>query len=224
VLELTEPEQTYTSNLAGLNAQEAQLTQGIGQAQGQLLQLRLTRQQEIANDMQVAAAAVAQARQALLAAEAVQERRDVTAPEDGVVTNIQLYTPGSSIQAGQTIMELVPRGDRLIIEAHVAPIDIEQVVAGQRANTRLLSYRHRQLPVIPGRVLTVSPDQQVDNVGGAPYYLVRLEMETEQLAHYPRVLMTAGMPTESYIIGQARTVASYIVAPIRDAMYRTMRD
>ncbi len=224
VLELIEPEQTYTSNLAGLNAQEAQLTQGIAQAQVQLSQLRLTRQQDIANDMQLTAAAVAQARQTLLAADALLERRDVTAPENGVVTNIQLYTPGSSIQPGQTIMELVPAGDRLIVEAHVAPIDIEQVIPGQRANVRLMSYRHRQLPVIPGRVITVSPDQQVDSLGAAPYYLVRLAMDTAQLAKYPRVVLTAGMPTESYIVGEPRTVASYVIAPIVDAMYRSLRD
>ncbi len=224
VLELIEPEQSYTSVIAGLNAQEAQLTQGIAQAQAQLAQLRLTRQQDIANDMQMTAAAVAQAQQSLLAAEALLERRDMTAPDDGVVTNVQLYTPGSSILPGQTIMELVPRNDRLIVEAHVAPIDIEQVIPGQRATVRLMAYRHRQLPVIPGRVLTVSADQQTDATSTIPYYLARLEMDPEELARYPRVVLTAGMPTEAYIIGQPRTVASYVVAPIIDAMYRSLRD
>ena len=153
------------------------------------------------------------------------ERRDVTAPEAGVVTNIQLYTPGSSIQAGQTIMELVPLGDRLIVEAHLAPIDVEQVAVGQPAFVRLLAYRHGQLPVLPGRVLTISPDQQTDPGNPtAPYYLVRLELDADELGHYPTVLLSAGMPTESYIVGPRRTVGSYVIAPIRDAMFRSMRD
>ena len=223
VLQLQEIEAAYTSNIANLTAQEAQSKQAIAQAEAQLATLRLNRQQEIANDMQQAAAQVAQAQQALKAAEEVLARRDVLAPEDAVVTNIQLYTPGSPFPAGQPVLDLIPGEDRLIVEARVMPFDIEHVTVGQRANIRLVPYRLRQTPMIAGRVIHVAADQQSDPNSGA-YFLVRLELNAEELATVPNLLLTAGMPTESYIIGEPRTAASYIVAPIRDAMNRALRD
>ncbi len=224
VLELIEPEQGYNATIEQLTAQEAQLQQAIAQGEATLATLRLNRQQDIANDMQTTSAMVAQARQALLAAEEVLSRRDVVAPEDGTITNIQLYTPGSSIQAGQAVMDLIPSNDRMIVEAHVQPIDIEQVIAGQRSNVRLMSYRTRQLPILRGRVLTVAPDQQTDGPSGLPYFMARLELNDEDVASLPGIVLTAGMPTESYIIGDARTVASYLISPLVDVMHRSMRD
>ena len=223
VLELIEPEQSYQSNIAQLTAQEAQLNQSIAQAQAQLAALRLNRQQDIANDMQTAAAQVAQAQQAMRAAEELLARRDVLAPEEGVITNIQLYTPGSSILAGQAVMDLVPGSDRLIVEARVALTDIEQVAVGQRANVRLLPYRARTTPLVGGRVLHVAADQQSDPANGA-YFIARLEMDQAELADIPNLILSAGMPTENYIVGEPRSVAAYLLSPLRDAVRRSLRD
>src|SRR3712207_8699543 len=64
--------------------------------------------------------------------------------EAGRVTNIQMFSPGSSIGAGQPLLDLVPANDRLIVEGQVLPTDIEQVSVGQRANLRLTAYRDRK--------------------------------------------------------------------------------
>ena len=223
VLELVEPEQGYYVSLAQMKSQQAQLTQTIAQAEAQLAALRLNRQQEIATDMQQTAASVAQAQESLRSALEVLSHRDVVAPEEGVVTNIQLFTPGSSILPGQTIMELVPANDRLIVEAHVDPIDIDQVALGQRANIRLVPYRQRLTPLIGGRVIHVAADQQTDPNSG-PYFLVRIEMDAKELASVPGLALSAGMPTENYVVAEPRSVMNYLLSPVVDATRRVFRD
>ncbi len=223
VLEVQENEASYQSAIAQFTAQEAATLQSIAQAQAQLAALRLNRQQDIANDLQTSVAAAAQAQQAMRAAEDVLTRRDVLAPEAGVVTNIQLFTPGSSIAGGQPVMDLVPGIGRIIVEARVALNDIEQVSVGQRANIRLTPFRQRVTPLIGGRVIYVSADQQSDPVYGA-YFLTRLELDEAELAAVPGLQLSAGMPTENFILGERRTAASYIITPIKESLRRTMRD
>ncbi len=223
VLELQESEASSQSNLAGLRAQEAQTLQSIAQAQATLATLRLNRQQDTAKEMQAVAAEVAQAEQLLRSTQDVLSRRDVTAQEEGVVTNIQFFSPGSTIGAGAPVMELVPTNDRLVVEAKVQVTDIEQVVVGQRANVRLSAYRARVVPLIAGRVIYVAADQ-VSEPGQAPYFTVRLEMEQAELADLPSVHLHAGMPTENYILGDRRTLASYLTQPLRDSMRQSLRD
>ena len=158
VLELQRQEASFAAPPAPPRAQEKQYQQAMLQGEQQLTTLRFTRLSDIANDLQTTEAAVASAVQQLRAAQDVLARRELVAPEAGRVTNIQMFTPGSSIAAGQPILDLVPAADRLVVEGQILPSDIEQVAVGQKANLRLTAYRMRELPVLPGRVTLVAPD------------------------------------------------------------------
>jgi HlyD family secretion protein len=224
VLQIQEAEANYESQLAQLTAQEAAMTQQIAQARFQLAQLRLTRQQEVATDLQTTQAQVALIESQLRQALDILRRREVVAPEDGVVTNIQFFTPGSALAAGQPIMDLVPAQDRLVVEAQVSTTDVEVVYVGQPANVRLLPFRQRNTPLVPGQVIYVSPDKQVLQGTNQPYYVARIELDQSTLAALPSIALTAGMPTENFLLGQRHSAASYILTPIRDSLRRAFRD
>jgi HlyD family secretion protein len=151
------------------------------------------------------------------------QRREVVSPEAGKVTNIRAFTPGSSIAAGEVILDLVPIRDRFVVEAQVMPVDIEQIEVGQRTNVRLTSYRMRQTPLIAGRVIQVGADVQTPTTG-APFYLMRVELDTDVLAKVPEVTLTAGMPCEIYVLGEKRTPLDYLWSPIRNSARRAFRD
>lgn len=224
VMEMQRTEAGHVASIGQYTALESQLREAITQARGQLATIRLNRLSEIATDLQTTEAAVATAAQQMRAAEDVLQRREVVAPEAGKVTNIRAFTPGSSIAAGEAILDLVPSRDRFVVEAQVMPVDIEQVEAGQRVNVRLTSYRMRTTPLIPGRVIQVAADAQVSPNSGASYYVMRAELDEEVLRGLPEVTLTAGMPCEVYVLGEKRTPFDYLWAPIRSSARRAFRD
>lgn len=138
------------------------------------------------------------------------------------MTNIRAFTPGSTIIPGDPILDLVPSRDRFVAEVQVNPVDIEEVAVGQPVNVRLLSYRVRRLPTIPGRVIQVGADAQVLPTG-ASIFMVRAELDLGGLGNLPAGTLSAGMPVEVYVLGQTRTPLEYFWSPIRGAARREFR-
>ena len=223
VLEMQRLEAGYVASIGQFTAQKAQLRQAIAQGQGQSATIRLNRLAEIATDTLTSVAQVATAAQQLRATRDVLQRREVVSPEAGKVTNIRAFTPGSSIAAGDPIMDLVPVRDRFVIEAQVLPVDLEQVEVGQRINARLTSYRIRRLPLLSGRVIQVGADA-VTSASGVSYFVLRAELDVDVLDKLPEVTLTAGMPVEVYVLGEKRSPLDYVWAPLRNSARRAFRD
>jgi HlyD family secretion protein len=222
-LEMQRNEAELLGNLGQYQAQEAQTREQIAQAEAELNTLALNRQQDIARELQEAQALLADAEQRLRGALDILTRREMVAPEAGTVTDIRFFTPGSSIGAGQPILDLVPVDDRVVAETRLALTDIEQVQVGQSARLRLSAYRTQELPLLEGEVIYVSADRQVDAQGNG-FFLARVQIDPAALAALPGVLLAPGMPVEAFLLGEKRTALDYIVRPLRDSLRRSLRD
>ncbi|MGG5809972.1 HlyD family type I secretion periplasmic adaptor subunit [Falsiroseomonas sp. CW058] len=223
VRELERLEAQTLGDMNSFAAQEAQYRQAIAQAELELSAFRLQRAQDIARDLQDAQQQMVDAEQRVLAAENVRARRDLIAPEPGIVTDIRFVTPGSSISDGVPVLDLLPVDDRLIVEMKVAPTDVEQLSVGKRLNIRLSALRTRTTPLLHGHLTYVSADQQADQQGN-PFFLSRGEIDAGELARIPGLALNAGMPVEVFVLGETRSALNYLVAPIRDSMRRALRD
>lgn len=222
--ELQRAEAELAGNLGQYQAQEAQAREMIAQAELEMANTRLNRQQEVARDLQEAQALRADAEQRLRGAEDVLARRVVTAPEAGVVTEIRFFTPGSSIGAGQPVLDLVPLDDRLVAEVRLALNDVENVRVGQKARLRLVAFRSREVPLIETEVIYVSADRQQDQQGNA-YFLARLAIPPEVAATLPAgSALAPGMPVEAFVLGEQRTALDYVLRPLADGLRRSLRD
>ncbi|WP_236552646.1 HlyD family type I secretion periplasmic adaptor subunit [Belnapia sp. F-4-1] len=224
ILNLQQQEASFVAAFSQAEAREAQLREGILQAQRQLEGIRLQRLAEIATDIQTTEAAIAAAQQQLRAAEDVLARREVLAPEAGRVTNIQAFTPGATILPGQPVLDLVPLRDRLVIEGRVQQEGNERVAIGQAVNIRLTPYKMRSVPMVHGHVSNVGADAMVPAGGGTPYFPVRVEFDPRTMELAPEVQLVPGMPAELYIIGTPRTPISMALAPLRSFLRRSFRD
>lgn len=222
-LELQRNEAEALGSLGQFSAQEAQAREAISQAEAETANIRLTRASDIAQQLQETQASAVDAAERLRSALDVLQRREVTAPEAGVVTDIRHFTPGSSITAGQPVLDLVPANDRLVVEARIPPGDIEAVQLGQRVNVRLSAYRQQKTPLFPGRLVYLSADRQTDPTGTA-FFLARAELDTQALALVRGVQPAAGMPAEVFVLGERRTVLDYVLQPLTDSMRRALRD
>ena len=215
----------------------AELQGAVGDAAGRLADARLaieqtkleltsyaeTRRSDASKDLQETKAAMADAGQRLQAAQDLLRKREITAPEPGTVTDIKFFTPGSSITAGQPVMDIVPANDRLLIEASVPPSDIEHVHVGQPVNVKLSAYKAHRVPTLEGRLVYVGADRQQD-AHGDPVFLVRAELDRNALQPFPGVAVYAGMPADVLIIGGERTALDFIISPIRDGIRHGMRE
>jgi HlyD family secretion protein len=167
-------------------------------------------------------------RERMLSAKGVLDRIRVTAPVRGVVVKLRYHTQGGVVEAGKSIMDLLPLKDELIIEARLRPQDIDSVKQGQKAMVRLTALSQRITPMVSGDVVYLSADTLADEKksqqGASDIYIVRVKLNSEESRNIPDFSPTPGMPAEVYIKTSERTFFQYIVKPIQDSMSRAFRE
>ena len=104
-----------------LGSQFTQAQQAIAQTELETLNARETRRADVSRERAETQSTQAHADQRLRAASDQLDKRVIVAPEAGVITDLKFFTVGSSITAGQPIMDLVPETNHLLIEGNVAP-------------------------------------------------------------------------------------------------------
>jgi HlyD family secretion protein/epimerase transport system membrane fusion protein len=146
----------------------------------------------------------------------------VTAPVAGTVVALRIKTPGGVVGPGEPILDLVPATAELLLEARVAPVDIDEVHPGLRAQIHLLAYRARSMPRLEGLVREVSADRLEDPATRQPYYLARVAVARAALP--AGVSLSAGMPADVLIVTGERTLLDYLVRPLTETLRRGLRE
>lgn len=193
--------------------------------QAELASLASGRAEEVATGLAEARAEATELRSSVRAARDRLERMAIRAPVAGTVVELQLRTIGGVLKPGDRVLDIVPRDEPLMIEARVAPADIDVVHPGLAADVHLLAYRSRHLPRIRGEVVKVSADRLVDDQSGQPYYAAQILVDKALLARVaPGVALTAGMPAEALILTGERTMLDYLIEPILLTFRRSLRE
>lgn len=205
-------------------AQISRAEQGVGEAEAQILKLESDFHSEVAQTLRDTQSQIFQLLERIQAATDVLARTEVRAPEAGTITDLRIHTPGGVIAAGEPLMDLVPRQDRLIVTAHVKPEDIDLVRPGLEARVRLLAYKQRRVPPVEGVLTYVSADRLVDKETEQAYYTARIQLDEEALRHLPEVEIMPGMPVEVLIKTGQFTVANYMLRPVLDSFDRAFRE
>ncbi len=220
--------QREKADLAGQQGQvEAQISrayQVISEAQADLAKLESDRLSEVAQGMRDTESQIMQLRERLWAIDDQLSRTDIRAPEDGTIMNLRIHTAGGVVGAGEPLVDLVPRSDRLIVSAHVRPEDINLVRAGLEAQVHLLPYNQRRVPLLKGRVEYVSADRLTDAQSGQPYFAATIRVTDERLAKMNDVELVAGMPVQTLIETGKSSVAFYAIRPLIDSFHRAFRE
>jgi HlyD family secretion protein len=158
------------------------------------------------------------------AAADVLERRNLRAPQSGLVVQIHTVTPGAVVGSGVPLMEIVPDGDRLIVETRLPPDAIDTVHVGRPATVRLTAYKRSKAPSIDGEVIRVSPDLIEDERDGETYFEARVALDPTGIAALPEVSLTAGMPVEVAIRTGERRAGDYFLEPLLRHFNRALRE
>jgi HlyD family secretion protein len=159
----------------------------------------------------------------IVQAEARVERSAIRSPVAGTVNELMVNTVGQVLPAGQTLASIVPSDARLVIEFRVETVDIDQVVIGQDARLRFLSFDQRTTPEIGGVVSYVAPASITDASSGQPYFVATARPSDAGGPDAPARLVP-GMPVEVYIQTDARTPLEYLLQPLHDGLMRAMAE
>lgn len=211
-------------DIANSQAEIARIQNSIGETDIQILQLRREQQEQVLTELRDAQTESSDYREQLTSASDQRDRIELRAPSAGIVHNLSVTTIGGVIAPGQEIMQIIPDGERLIVEAQVQPQDVDQIYPGQPAIIRFSAFNARTTPEVSGEVLQVSADRLLDPVTGFPYFTIKLVVPPDELKRLGAVSLIPGMPAEAFMQTQSRSVLSYVMKPVTDAMRRAGRE
>jgi len=205
-------------------AQISRAHQVIAESHATLLRMESDRQNEVAQSLRETQNQISVLSERIRALDDQLSRTEVKAPEDGIVTDLRIHTPGGVLAAGAPILDLVPREDRLIVNARLRPEDIDVVHPGLPAEVHLLAYKQRRVPPLAGTVTYVSADRLLDRRTDHWYYAAKIRVDDERLAKIEGVAMVPGMPVQALIKTGESTVAMYALRPLLDSFDRAFRE
>lgn len=152
------------------------------------------------------------------------KRIEVAAPRDGTVVGIQVNTIGGVIGPGEAILDLLPAGEDLVIEARIPTHDVDRVTRGQSSRVRLSAFDQATTPEVPGEVISVSADSFTDEITGSRFYNARIRLGDQGAWTAAAIDLVPGMPAEVFIQTGSRTALSYFVKPLTDRLSRAFTE
>ncbi|WLG47957.1 HlyD family type I secretion periplasmic adaptor subunit [Pseudomonas sp. FP1740] len=146
----------------------------------------------------------------------------IRAPESGMVIGMTVHTIGGVVRSATPLLDIVPSVSELVIEAQVAPVDIDRIAIGKRADIRFGAFNSATTPVIQGEVISVSADRLVNEKTGTPYYLARVRVTEAGVRALGDRKLLPGMPADVLIITGQRTLLQYLLQPARNVISQAL--
>lgn len=154
------------------------------------------------------------------------ERAQIRSPSDGFVVGLNLHTIGGVVRPGEPIMDVVPHGETLVVEAQVMQNLIDKVHPGLKADVRFAFGSTSQVPVVDGIVKTVTADVLTDQRTGMPYYRAQVEVSkagVERLAK-EHLKIQPGMHADVIVKTGERTFLNYLLKPLLNRIAGSMKE
>lgn len=194
------------------------------ESENQIISVKQQFRESIVKELRDVQTEITDLQERLLVAEDVLQRIEIRAPKSGLVQALQFHTIGGVVGPGESLMEIVPQDDELIVNARVTPNDIDNVEVGQTAEIRLTALSVRSTPSIYGQVVSISGDRIQDPKFNETYFLARIDISVEEQKKLDGVKLTAGMPAEVLIKAGERTALEYVMKPLTDAFAKGLNE
>lgn len=231
---------TARSKQSDLERQAADVAAGLADLRGNqarvnetLAEIRLrqeTRRQEYRKEVETQLTEVRREAGALneriKSVQEAYERTVIKSPVAGSVVGLQVQTAGGVVAPGARIMEIVPDGAKLVLEAQIATHLIDRIHPGMPADIHLHAFTHLPQLVVPGKVVTVSASAITPPLGtpSPPYYLARVEVTPEGLKKLAGRELQPGMPADVVVKTGERTMLNYLLRPLLKRFSESLKE
>jgi adhesin transport system membrane fusion protein len=151
-------------------------------------------------------------------------RTVVKAPVAGIVKTVHVTTPGQVVQPGQSLIEIVPMNDTLVVEARIKPNDIAFMYPGLPAVVKLSAYDFSLYGGLEGRVEQIGADSITDDQG-VTYYLIQVRTAGRTLLQNDKEFQVLpGMVADVDVRTGQKSVLSYIMKPLTRMRQSALRE
>lgn len=196
------------SNIAGINARLAEFRMRAAQRE-------MEYRREVETQLADIQREVATLGERLNAQQDTFDRLVLRAPVDGTVVDLTTHTVGGVVKPGDRVMDIVPEGDNLVVEARFAPQYIDRVYAGLPADVHFDAYSSRaDRPVISGEVSVVSADVLKDPRSGEPYFTLRVTVPPTEVVKLGNLQLQPGMMSTVMVKTGERSLMTYLLRPL----------
>ena len=213
---------------ASLESDMSSTEMEIGSAELKILRIEQEFQREVAKELAEVQSQLFSLNERNRAFSDTVKRTTIVAPDDGMVLELAVHTPGEVIRPGQHVLNIVPANEQLMVEVRLMPQDIDQIIVGQTAEVRFSAFRQREMPKIEGKLVMVSADRLIDETSQDrhPYYLARVMVTPKGLRDLAnlKLELVPGMPADVFIKTGTRTFWRYMTAPFSDLLVRSLRE
>lgn len=166
--------------------------------------------------------------QKLLALRDELGRTEIRSPASGQVVGLQVHTLGAVIQPGQKLMDIVPSGESLIIDAQIPPHLIDKIHAGQAADVRFSTFSNSPQLLAEGQLKSVSSDLLTKPAatleGSQSYYLARIVLTEKGMQALQGRQLQPGMPVQVVVKTGERTLWDYWMHPLSKRLAASMKE
>jgi membrane fusion protein, epimerase transport system len=213
---LRELERARTQTLGEL----ADLEVSIEETGLRISQLRTRFKKDVVDELAVTLEDLYDIKQQFAAADDKVQRATIRAPVEGTVLNLIPNTIGAVVNSGETLLEIVPVIDNLVVDARVSPMDIDRVSIGQAAEIRCSVFKDAYM--VSGVLTRLSPDRLIDQATDMPYYSAEIKLLEEDLFLLDGMSLVPGMPAEVLIKTGQRTMLGYVISPMSRTFSRSL--
>jgi HlyD family type I secretion membrane fusion protein len=213
---------------AAMSAEMARAGEGMGETRMQSVTIRSEALEQIATELRDTQSRLSEVLPKLISTREQLQRAQVRAPATGQVVGLTVFTVGGVVAPGSTLMEIVPDNKNLVIQAQVSPADADDVFPGQKAQIRFLSVSDRTLPLLSGKVKTISADSFTDEKSGLSYFRAEVEVPQSELNQVRgavgRGSVRPGLPVDVVLNVRPRTALQYVLEPLTRNFWRSLRE
>src|SRR5258708_7482024 len=177
-------------------ADTAKAANGMNEARLQIVQLNQKFQEDVSAQLLETRQKVNMAKEKLLVAGDLLTRLEIKAPRSGTVQGSKVFTVGQVVRAGDSLMEIVPSGETLVVHAQLPVNSIEHLLVGQTAEIRFPALHSRRLQMMTGKLASISHDRLVDETTKQPYFLGLINLSDATIDDPYRAHPIAGMQAD----------------------------
>ncbi len=223
VLALQKDRAEFEGDASGYLAEVGAARQDIEAARLRMSESRAAAVSLGAEELRMTRARAYELAQKLAAAADVMGRTEIRSPIAGTVVALKVHTIGGVVIAGEPLLDIVPANDKLVVQAAIDPLDIDQVQAGLPVTVWLWALNRRDRAALEGRIETISADRLTDPNTGGSYYSARVELATDS-PELRSVSLQPGMSADVMIRTGARSPWDYLMAPLKRALTNSLRE
>jgi len=222
IRELQRSRTQFLGELADIEATIASLDIAIKEAELEILQLAKRFKNDVVAELTKAQADLFDIKQQITAVADRVERATLISPVAGVVMAFSKNTLGSVIRPGETVLEVVPQGETLVVDAKISPMDIDRVRVGQEVEVRFAVFKDAY--TISGELTRISADSLVDEETQSAFYTAEVRLVQADLKYLGGQIIVPGMPAEVLIKTGNRTMLQYLTSPLNRMFSRSFTE